>query len=118
MKNSLIYLLFLLIPYTTFCQLVPNNTNYNQDIIWENVFTNGPAGKVNRGLVDSDGNCAVIFMPPNMSRIHKINGINGQLIWTKSISNTVGFGITEIYDSGRVDYIVCGGSGSSQERWI
>ena len=118
MKNSLIYLLFLLIPYTTFCQLVPNNTNYNQDIVWENVFTNGPAGKVNRGLVDSDGNCAVIFMPPNMSRIHKINGINGQLIWTKSISNTVGFGITEIYESGRVDYIVSGGVGSSQERWI
>ena len=118
MKNPLIYLLFLLIPYSTFCQLVPNNTNYNQDIVWENVFTNGPAGKVNRGLVDSDGNCAVIFMPPNMSRIHKINGINGQLIWTKSISNTVGFGITEIYESGRVDYIVSGGVGSSQERWI
>ena len=118
MKNFLIYLLFLLIPYTTFCQLVPNNTSYNEDIVWENVFTNGPAGKVNRGLVDSDGNCAVIFMPPNMSRIHKINGINGQLIWTKSISNTVGFGITEIYESGRVDYIVSGGVGSSQERWI
>ena len=48
-------------------------------------------------------------MPPNMSRIHKINGVNGQLIWTKSINNTVGFGITEIYDSGRVDYIVSGG---------
>ena len=48
-------------------------------------------------------------MPSNMSRIHKINGINGQLIWTKSISNTVGFGITEIYESGRVDYIVSGG---------
>ena len=65
MKNTLIYLLFfLLIPYSIFCQLVPNNTNYNQDIVWENVFTNGPAGKVNRGLVDSDGNCAVIFMPP------------------------------------------------------
>ena len=52
MRNPLIYLLFLLIPYSTFCQLVPNNTNYNQDIVWENVFTNGPAGKVNRGLVD------------------------------------------------------------------
>ena len=118
MKNFLIYFLFLLIPFTTFCQLIPNNTNYNQDIVWENVFTNGPSGKVNRGLVDSDGNCAAIFMPPNMSRIHKIDGTNGQLIWTKSISNTVGFGITEIYDSGRVDYIVSGGSGSSQERWI
>ena len=118
MKHFLIYLLCLLTPFTTFCQLIPNITNYNQDIVWENVFTNGPAGKVNRGLVDSDGNCAVIFMPPNMSRIHKINGSNGQLIWTKSISNTVGFGITEIYEFGRVDYIVSGGSGFSQERWI
>ena len=53
-----------------------------------------------------------------MSRIHKINGVDGQLIWTKSISNTVGFGITEIYDSGRVDYIVSGGGRPSQERWI
>ena len=69
--------------------------------------------KVNRE-VDSDGNCAVIFMPPNMSRIHKINGANGQLIWTKSISNTVGFGITEIYDS-NVDYIISEGL-ASQER--
>ena len=31
-------------------------------------------GKVNRGIVDSEGNCAVIFMPPNMSRVHKIDG--------------------------------------------
>ena len=30
---------------------------------------------------------------------------------TKSISNTVGFGITEIYDSNRVDYIISGGTG-------
>ena len=118
MKNYFVYLFYLFVPYTTFCQLVPNNTNYNQGIVWENVFTNGPAGKVNRGLVDSDGNCAVIFMPPNMSRIHKINGANGQLIWTKTISGTVGFGITEIYEFGRVDYIVSGGKGNSQERWI
>ena len=118
MKYFLVYFFILLFSTTTFCQFIPNNTNYNQDIVWENVFTNGPSGKVNRGIVDSDGNCAVIFMPPNMSRIHKINGANGQLIWTKSISNTVGFGITEIYDSNRVDYIVSGGTGSSQERWI
>ena len=118
MKYFLVYFFILLFSTTTFCQFIPNNTNYNQDIVWENVFTNGPSGKVNRGIVDSDGNCAVIFMPPNMSRIHKINGANGQLIWTKSISNTVGFGITEIYDSNRVDYIISGGSGSSQERWI
>ena len=57
-------------------------------------------------------------MPQNMSRIHKIDGNNGQLIWSKSINNTVGFGITEFYDSGRVDYIVSGGIGSSQERWM
>ena len=118
MKNILIYSIYLIFPFTTFCQLVPNNTQYNQDIVWETVFTEGPAGKVNRGLVDSDGNCALIFMPPNMSRIHKIDGVSGQLIWSKSISNTVGFGITEIYESGRVDYIICGGIGVTQERWM
>ena len=42
MKNYLVYLFYLFVPYTTFCQLVPNNTNYNQGIVWENVFTNGP----------------------------------------------------------------------------
>ena len=61
MKNYILYFLCLFIPYTTYCQLVPNNTNYNQGIVWENVFTNGPAGKVNRGLVDSDGNCALFL---------------------------------------------------------
>tara|TARA_B100001057_G_C22869919_1_gene958259 strand:- start:2846 stop:4213 length:1368 start_codon:yes stop_codon:yes gene_type:complete len=115
MKNILIYLL---IPFTAICQLVPSNTNYNQNIVWQNVFTDGPSGKVNRGLVDSDGNCVVVFMPQNMSRIHKIDGANGQLIWSKTINNTVGFGITEIYDSGRSDYIVSGGIGANQERWL
>ena len=37
-------------------QIVPSNTEYNQNIEWENVFTSGPEGKVNRGIVDSDGN--------------------------------------------------------------
>ena len=57
-------------------------------------------------------------MPDNESRIHKINGNNGELIWSTTIENTVGFGISEINDNNRVDYIVCGGIGSSQERWI
>ena len=117
MKKN-IFIIFIFYSINSFSQIVPTNTSYNQNIVWESVFTSGPAGKVNRGIVDSDGNCAVIFMPPNMSRIHKIDGINGQLIWTKSINNTVGFGITEYYDSGRVDYIVSGGKGSTQERWI
>ena len=99
-------------------QNIPQNTFYNQNIIWENVFTNGNPGKVNRGIVDSEGNAAVIFMPENQSRIHKINGETGALIWTKTIQNTVGFGITEINDNNRLDYIICGGSGSTQERWV
>ena len=57
-------------------------------------------------------------MPSNKSRVHKIDGLTGQLIWTKTINNTVGFGITEFYDGNRVDYIVSGGSGSTQERWL
>ena len=119
MKNVIIYSIFFsILSCKVFCQILPLNTNYNQGIVWESVFTDNPSGKVNRGLVDSDGNCAVIFMPQNMSRIHKIDGNNGQLIWSKSINNTVGFGITEFYDSGRVDYIVSGGIGSSQERWM
>ena len=42
-------------------QIVPENSFYNENIVWENVFT--IAGKVK-----SDGNCAVVFMPENMSR--------------------------------------------------
>ena len=48
----------------------------------------------------------IIFMPDNMSRIHKIDGENGDLIWTKTIENTVGFGIFEINDDNRVDYLI------------
>jgi len=116
MKNF--YLIFLIVPNLLYSQITPLNTEFNQDIVWESVFTSGPQGKVNRGIVDSDGNCAVIFMPENMTRVHKIDGVNGQLIWTKTINNTVGFGITEFYDSGRVDYIISGGKSSSQERWV
>ena len=106
MKN--IILLFIFFPLLAFSQLVPLSTDFNQNIVWQKVFTNGPAGKVNRGIVDSEGNCAVIFMPPNMSRIHKIDGNDGSLIWSKTINNTVGFGITEFYHLGRVDYIISG----------
>jgi len=98
--------------------IVPVSSEYNQNIVWENVFTDGNPGKVNRAVVDSDGNAAVIFMPDNESRIHKIDGNSGERIWTKTISNTVGFGISEINDSGRCDYIVSGGIGSTQERWV
>ena len=42
-------------------QSIPDNSYYNENIIWENVYTNGPAGKVNRGLVDSDGNCCLLY---------------------------------------------------------
>ena len=112
----LIILLF--IPLIINAQIVPDNSDYNQNIIWESVFTEGNSGKVNKGLVDSDGNLAVVFMPDNQSRIHKIDGQNGELIWSITINNTVGFGITEINDNNRVDYIVSGGSGNTQERWM
>ena len=115
-KFILISLIFF--NYYLFGQIIPDNSYYNENIIWENVYTNGPAGKVNRGLVDSDGNCAVIFMPDDMSRVHKIDGENGDLIWTKTIENTVGFGIFEINDKNRVDYLISGGFGSTQERWM
>ena len=114
--KRLIVLLF--IPLINNAQIIPDNSDYNQNIIWESVFTEGNPGKVNRGLVDSDGNLAVVFMPDNQSRIHKINGQNGELIWSVTINNTVGFGITEINDNNRVDYIVSGGSGNTQERWL
>ena len=52
--------------------IIPLTSNYNENIEWENVFTDGNAGKVNSGLVDSEGNIALIFMPYNESRIHKI----------------------------------------------
>ena len=114
--KKLILLLF--IPIVNSAQIIPDNSYYNENIIWESVFTEGNSGKVNRGLVDSDGNIAVVFMPDNQSRVHKINGENGELIWSITINNTVGFGITEINDNNRVDYIVSGGSGNTQERWM
>lgn len=101
-----------------FAQIIPVSSGYNQNIEWESVFTDGPPGKVNRAVVDSDGNYAVIFMPDDQSRIHKIDGNSGERIWTATIENTAGFGITEIIDAGRSDYIVSGGIGATQERWV
>lgn len=98
--------------------IIPDSSAQNENIVWENVFTDGNAGKVNRSVVDSDGNAAVVFMPDKESRIHKINGNTGERIWTKTISNTTGFGISEINDAGRSDYIVSGGIGKTQERWV
>ena len=98
--------------------IIPLSSNYNENIEWENVFTDGKAGKVNSGVVDSEGNIALIFMPYNESRIHKIDGNTGERIWTKTVNNTVGFGITEINDSNRIDYILSGGISNTQERWI
>ena len=99
-------------------QIVPISSGYNENIEWESVFTDGPPGKVNRAVVDSDGNYAVIFMPDNQSRIHKIDGNTGERIWTVTIENTAGFGISEINDAGRSDYIASGGIGETQERWV
>ena len=111
-------LLLLFIPLVNIAQTIPYYSDYTQNIIWDSVFTDGNPGKVNKGLVDSDGNLAVVFMPDNQSRIHKINGQNGELIWSKTINGTVGFGITEINDNNRADYIVSGGSDNTQERWM
>jgi len=99
-------------------QLVPISSGYNENIEWEKVFTDGPPGKVNRAVVDSDGNYAVIFMPDDQSRIHKIDGNTGERIWTTTIENTAGLGISAINDAGRSDYIASGGIGETQERWV
>ena len=99
-------------------QIIPTSTGYNENIEWENVFTDGPPGKVNRAVVDSDGNYAVIFMPHKQSRIHKIDGSSGERIWTVAIDKVAGFGISEIIDAGRSDYIASGGIGKTQERWV
>lgn len=99
-------------------QIIPVSSGYNENIKWEKVFTDGPPGKVNRAVVDSDGNYAVIFMPDDQSRIHKIDGNTGERIWTATIENTAGFGISEINDANRCDLIASGGIGETQERWV
>ena len=98
--------------------IVPEYSNFNQNIIWENVFTEGPPGKVNRAVVDSNGDAAVVFMPDNQTRVLKINGVTGEKVWSKSFDNTVGFGISQIINGDNIDYIVSGGIGETQERWV
>lgn len=101
-----------------FAQIIPTNSNYNEGVVWENVFTEGPSGKVNRGIVDSQGNCIVVFMPDDQTRIHKIHGETGDLIWSITVNNKVGFGVSELVENNQSDYIISGGSGNTQERWI
>ena len=107
-----------LINVNIFSQTIPTNSNYNEGVVWENVFTEGPSGKVNRGIVDSQGNCIVVFMPDDQTRIHKIHGETGDLIWSITINNKVGFGVSELVENNQSDYIISGGSGNTQERWI
>ena len=108
----------LLLPLISVAQIVPESSTYNADIAWESVFTDGPAGKVNRGLADSEGHIGLVFMPEDMTRVHRVNGETGALMWTQSMEGTVGFGIAVYEAPDGPDYIVTGGSGSSQERWM
>ena len=99
-------------------QVVPESSTYNADIVWESVYTQGPAGKVNRGVADSEGHIGLVFMPENMTRVHRIDGETGALLWSRSIEGTVGFGIEVFEAADGPDYIVTGGIGDSQERWM
>lgn len=99
-------------------QTIPSETSYNAEVAWAEVFTNGPSGKVNRGIVDSDGHCVAVSMPNNKARIVKADGSNGQQLWATVIDNRVGFGVCEVQGDGHPDYIVSGGTGGSQERWL
>ena len=91
-------------------QIVPTASGYNEDVVWSQVFTQGPVGKVNRGIVDSAGDCVAVSMPEDLARVTKVNGENGVLAWTVTINNRVGFGICEIPGDGHPDYIVSGGA--------
>ena len=106
------------VPCIGFAQVVPTSSSYNADIVWENVYTDGPAGKVNRGVADSEGHIGLVFMPEDMTRIHRIHGETGALLWTRSIEGTVGFGIAVYEAADGPDYIVTGGIGDTQERWM
>jgi len=108
----------LLIPASVLAQVVPTSSTYNADIEWESVFTDGPAGKVNRGVADSEGHIGLVFMPEDMTRVHRVHGETGALMWTRSIEGTAGFGIAVYEAQDGPDYIVTGGSGNSQERWM
>ena len=56
-------MLMALAVWTVHAQTVPSESNYNADIAWEAVYTSGPSGKVNRGMVDSQGHCIAVSMP-------------------------------------------------------
>ncbi len=75
----------LLIPASVLAQVVPTSSTYNADIEWESVFTDGPAGKVNRGVADSEGHIGLVFMPEDMTRDHPFHGETGALKRTRSI---------------------------------
>ena len=107
-----------LFPCLAVAQVVPESSSYNADVVWESTFTQGPAGKVNRGVADSEGHIGLVFMPDDMSRVHRVNGETGALMWTRTIEGTAGFGIAVYEAPDGPDYIVTGGSGSSQERWM
>ena len=108
----------LFVPWVGFAQVVPTSSSYNADIVWESVFTDGPAGKVNRGVADSEGHIGLVFMPEGMTRVHRIHGETGALLWTRSIEGTAGFGIAVYEAADGPDYIVTGGIGDTQERWM
>ena len=111
-------LVFLFLPLISIAQIVPESSTYNSDIVWESVFTNGPAGKVNRGVADSEGHIGLVFMPDDMTRVHRVSGETGELLWTQSIEGTAGFGIAVYEAADGPDYIITGGAGNSQERWM
>lgn len=108
-----------MLPFCIAAQIVPSESTYNEGIVWESVFTDGPEGKVNRGLVDSEGHAVCVSMPENQARVHKIDGSDGALIWSVAFTDRVGFGICEIQgNDGQPDYIVTGGAGETQECWL
>lgn len=108
----------LFVPWVGSAQVVPTSSSYNADIVWESVYADGPAGKVNRGVADSEGHIGLVFMPEDMTRIHRIHGETGALLWTRSIEGTAGFGIAVYEAADGPDYIVTGGIGDTQERWM
>ena len=112
------FLLCVCFPILVHGQVVPESSTYNADIVWESVYTQGPAGKVNRGVADSEGHIGLVFMPEDMTRVHRIDGETGALLWSRSIEGTVGFGIEVFEAADGPDYIVTGGIGDSQERWM
>ena len=117
MKSPMLLLAVICCTYA-WGQVVPESSSYNADIAWEAVFTEGPAGKVNRGCTDVNGDVALVFMPEGMARIHKIDGNSGALLWSQTFEDKVGFGICEIAGEGGADFIVTGGAGDTQERWM